>query len=269
MPGLVVSTRVDVDAGADSSSEDRAMALAIASMPPEERRRLREAIDYAAARLEARVMPGGDDLGEGDPIDELRNATAKYDPALNAARSLSRREWRAQDLVVRGVASCANESLGPTEKCVPLWTNEPEGNRARFLAWAASSSAVFETNDVVACARELRDAALRSSSIALVLLRADFSEGAIPERDALKDAAHRLGRALVVNHRDDDGKNLESLGRAAPDDAATRWLTASLPANAIVVVPRLSALTRRAELLQTIERSPACRDVRWLHRAAE
>lgn len=253
----------------DQNTEDRALALAIASLSPAERKRLLDAMEYASTRLEAGVLPGADDLGEGDPVAELQKSTKKYQPALNAARSLARGRWTTNDLSARAVASCDDPSIAKDETCVPLWGNEAgEASRARFLAWAGSNAAVFETKDPAACAAELRDHLVdEGSAIALVVIADDLALATIPERDALEKAAHRLGKALAVTERKDDGKQLEALGRTAPRGVALSWLEVS--PKTVVVVPRLSALTRRGELDAAILRSPACRPERWMHRAGE
>jgi hypothetical protein len=251
----------------DEAAEDRAFALAVGSLTPAERKRLLEAIEYAAARLEGRLLPGADDLGEGDPVTELQTSTKKYLPALSAARSLARNKASAKDLSVRVVPSCDDPSIEKDEKCAALWASDAEGSRARFLAWAASNAAVLEVEHPAECVTALREHAIDDTSpIALVLASDDLGLAMIPERDALKAAAHRLGRALGASERKDDGRQLEALGRAAPAPArALPWLDAT--PKTVMIVPRLSALTRLGELNAAVERSPACRPERWLHRA--
>jgi hypothetical protein len=251
----------------DDAIEDRAIALAVASLSPEERKRLLDAMEYAATRIEGRVLPGADDLGEGDPIAELQNATKKYQPALAAARSVARGRASAKDLSARIVPSCNDRSIADDEKCVALWSNDHEGSRARFLLWAAANAAVFETDTARECVQQLRQHAVdEHAPIALVLGADDLALAPIPERDALTGAAHRLGRALSVSDRKEDGRQLESLGRAPPAPGrALPWL--DVTPKTVVVVPRLSALTRLGELDSAIGLLPACPSPRWIHRA--
>jgi hypothetical protein len=252
---------------ADDGIEDRAMALAVGSLTPAERKKLLEAMEYASTRLEGSVTPGADDLGEGDPVTELETTTKKYMPSLSAARSLARGRASAKDASARVIASCDDPSIAKDEKCVALWADDREGSRARFLLWAASNAVVLETESPAACATALREHALDDgSAIALVLASDDLTLASIPEREVLKDAAHRLGRALAVTKRKDEGRQLDALGRAAPPPGrALPWLEVS--PSTVVVVPRLSALTRLGELRSAVLGAPSCRGVRWIHPA--
>jgi hypothetical protein len=250
----------------DSASEDRAVALAVSSLSTAERKRLLDAMDYAATRLEGSAMPGTEDLGEGDAVAELETKTKKYGPALSAARSLARGRWSNKDLSARVVATCDDPSIAADERCVPLWEETPESSRARFLAWAAANATVFETESPFDCVTALREHALdEGSPVALVLGADDLALAEIPERNALKDVAHRLGRMLAVTERKDEGRQLEALGRTPPAPGrALAWL--DVTPKTVVIVPRLSALTRLGELPASVERLPACRPSRWIHR---
>lgn len=258
---------VEASTASDDGSEDRAMALAVGSLTPAERKKLLEAMDYASTRLEGSVTPGADDLGEGDPVTELETSTKKYMPSLSAARSLSRGRGSAKGISARILASCDDPSIARDEKCVALWAADQDGSRARFLLWAASNAAVFDTESPAACATALREHMLdEGSAIALVLVADDLGLAAIPERDVLKDAAHRLGRALAVTRRKDEGRQLDALGRSPPPPGrALPWL--DVGPKSVVVVPRLSALHRVRDVDAAIEGAPSCRPSRWTHRA--
>jgi hypothetical protein len=251
----------------DQAVEDRATALAVASLSPGERQRLLDAMDHASTRLEATLLPGADDLGDGDPVAELQKETKKYLPALNAARSLTRGRWSANDFSARAVSGCDDPSIERDETCVPLWSPAEEGSRARFLAWAAANAAVFETDAPHACAEALRDGTVTDGApIALVLVAEDLALTTVPERPALEAGAHRLGRALALTSRKEESHQLDALGRAPPTPGrALSWL--EVGPKAMVVVPRLSALTRLGELDAAVLRSPSCRPERWIHRA--
>ena len=248
----------------DSDSEDRAAALAVASLSPADRKQLLETMDYATTRLEGPLL-GAEDFGEGDPVTELQEKTARYQPALAAARSLVRGRWSTKDLSTRTVASCDDPSIEKDETCVPLWGTDHEGSRARFLAWAASNASLFETDTPNECTKALRDHLLdERSPIALVLDHRDLALEPIPERDSMKDSAHRLGRALAVTDRKDEGRQLDALGRAPPARAsALPWLETT--PKTVMVVPRLSALSRLAEVHAAIRNALACRPSRWIH----
>jgi hypothetical protein len=267
-PGLAFRA-VSRDAGSpNDGDEDRAMSLALASAPAPERRRIIELMDYTAARLETRLSPLGDDFGEGegDPVEHFRKEMVRYAPSFTAARALVREAWSSPELEVRVVASC-REAAGVT--CVALWgtSSDALAERARFLAWPASRAAVVDLGarePALACAAQLReDVPIASSAIALVLTADDLALKEVPERRELKDAARRLGRAMAANEIEDK-EHLEAFARAAPSGDAAAWLGAK--PGYVVVVPRLSALVRVAELGTAIDARPACARGRWVHR---
>lgn len=239
---------VPVASAAVKANEDRAMSLALASLTTEERRQAAAAMEYAAVRIEGSLMPGGEDLGDGDPIVELRKALTHYAPSINAARAFeqgSDRAWTSADLSVRVLGACP-EKLAPGEACAAVWSSDEEGGdvaRARFLAWSITKAVVVELPTPEArahCAEVLRTARQRDdSTVALVLTDADLRLEAVPERDEVRKSARRLGGAMTAAKREDNQK-LEALGRAAPTGRVAPWL--SLAPDAVLVVPRLSAL---------------------------
>jgi hypothetical protein len=277
-PGPVLVVRVLVadagDAGAvreATGSEARAMAIAGVSMSPADRARILEQLDYTTARLEARLSPLDTDFGDDDPVDELRRSLERHMPTFTAARELERGAWRSADLAVRLAASCADGKPAADETCVSLW-NDREGDgppalgrRARFLAWAASRAVVADlgTRERVAeCARKLRErTSANASTVALVLTNDDLTLLATPDRAALHEAARRLGAAMAANGRRDT-KDLEAFANAIPEDRAAPWL--ALPATALVVVPRLSAIADTDGFRKEIE-AVAGAQVRWIH----
>jgi hypothetical protein len=248
------------------------MALAVASLSPDERRRVLELMEYTTARLEARLSPLGSDFAddEGEPIDQFRRAMAAYVPSFTAARELERGRWESRDLAVRVEATCTGAKLALGETCISLWDTEdgPKeiGHRARFLAWAASRAAVLDlgTPDrAAACASALREhAGAASSVIALVLTADDLALRAVPERPSLQEAARRLGRAMAASDVEDK-LHLEAFANAVTEGPGVRWLT--LSPTAIAVVPRLSAIARPDALASEIDSAAGNRAVRWLH----
>ena len=233
-----------------------ALSLALASMSPAERGRVLDLVSNTAARLETKLSPLGTDLGEddSDPVAELRRETRRYLPLLTAARELDRGRWDTKDLRVRVASACHEATEGET--CAPLW-NRPGvtelERRARFFAWSVTAAAIvtFATDEAFAAgAGRLRErATLPSSPIALVLARRDLAFEAVPERDPLRDAARRLGRAMAANRRRDESR-LESLGRVPPSGRSAPWL--ALGPRALFVVPRLSKAMSPRELSDEI-----------------
>ncbi len=273
-PGVVVRARNAPEAGEapNDAREERAMSLALASAPPAERRRLLERMRYATARLEARLSPLGDDLGddEGDAEDQFRREAARYAPALIAARAIAAESAGRRDLDVRLVARCEGSKLAPEETCFALWdapgSGPPLAEQARFLVWAASRAAVFELparDAAEACARVLREKVLDDGSvIALVLTAEDLALRQAPDREELIDAARQLGRAMAANGLR-DAHDLDTFAHVTPPGQVAPWLT--LSSSSVLVVPRLSALVRVAEIAREVEAATSCKSLRWIH----
>lgn len=272
-PVLVVRAAIsDASAGGgasreDGAAEDRAMALAGASIAPEDRKRILEQLDYTRARLEARMSPLGTDFEDGDPVEELRRSMRPHMPAFTAARELERGTWQSAELAVRVATSCADAKVAADETCISLWdpSDGPRdiGRRARFLAWAASHAVVVDLGTrarAEECARALRiRTSLEASTLALVLMDEDLDVHPTPERAELEASAHRLGRAMAASGTR-DGDDIAALARPTPVTRAVPWLR--LPSTA--VVPRLSAIADAAGLKKEIE-GAAGANVRWLH----
>jgi hypothetical protein len=230
-------------------ADERAMALAAASMAPSDHAHVLELLDLATARLEARLSPLGTDFEESDPVEQLQRSLQQYLPVFTAARDLERGTWASDDLAVRVSTSCEAAHLAPDERCLPLRDGpgaeppSPEVKRARFLAWAASHAKIVDLGTparAAACARTLREKATEAlSPIALVLRAPDLALGPSDERATLQAAALRLGRAIVASGREAP-KDLEAFARVPKQEAIAPWL--ALSDTQVVVVPRLSAL---------------------------
>lgn len=251
-----------------SAEDDRALALAVASVSPAERQRILELVSYTTARLETRLSPLGTDLGDEDedPIAQLKRDTSRYTPALTAARALDHGQWQTTDLKVRIAAFCTNLEAG--ERCAPAYRAAAQDElerRARFLAWSATSSAVVafdSANRRTDAAARLRERVAKpDTAIALVLDDDALAFVPVPERDTLRDAARKLGRAMAANKLKDHS-NLESLGRAPPRGRSAPWL--DLPPNALLIVPRLSAALNHQALEQEIEATLRDAPFTWL-----
>ena len=240
------------------------MSLAVASLSSSERGEVLAAMRYATARLESRLSPLGEDLGEGDPIAELQEALSRYLPVLDSARAFEAGRWKSEDLDVAVAESCPRPR-STFETCVSLWDSTQDRGapsltgRARFFAWSVSHATVVELPSrqrVSDCAEALRDRRRRDGSIiALVLTNEDLALREVPERGELQSAARRLGAVMAASHRHDP-QRLEALGRATPTGRVAPWL--SLSENAVLVVPRLSKLAHIAELPREIEGAAPC-----------
>lgn len=91
---------------------------------------------YASTRLEARLSPLGTDLGEVDPVVELRQAMAIYGSSYTAALSLDRGAWQAAGIAVRAIAACDDAGLTADETYVALARPPPA---RRVVPWLTLS----------------------------------------------------------------------------------------------------------------------------------
>jgi hypothetical protein len=245
------------------------VALAAASIAPDDRKRIVESMDYTRSRLEAQLSPLGTDFEDGDPVLELRRSMQRHMPTFTAARELERGAWQSADLVVRIAPSCADAKPVAGETCIALWDVDDGprdlGRRARFLAWAASHVAIVDLGTrerAEQCARALRvRASLEGSPVALVLMDDDLELRPNAERAELQDGARRLVRGMSAS-RARDADELEALTRPTPRERAVPWL--HVPRTAVVVVPRLSAIADAAGLAKEVEVAAGA-PIRWLH----
>lgn len=275
-PGPVLLVRTAPDDGtpaanATSPAGDRATALALAALPAHERRAIVEHVTYASARLEAQLSPLGDDFGDDDALAELNRGLTPYMPALAAARAFDAAAWGSPSLSVRVAASCETAHAAPDETCLSLWdeTDGPRqlGGRARFLAWSAAHAAVIDLDDAGAkqrCAEVLRSrVALADSPLALVLGAEDLAVAPNDDRRALEAAALRLGAVMSAGNLS-GADSLDAMARPAPSGRAAPWL--ALSPTQLVIVPRLSAITRLGALADEIEAAAGGAKIRWIHR---
>ena len=251
-PVLVVrSTPQKVPPARRPDADERALALAVASMAPSDRAHVHELIDFATARLEAELSPLVTDFDEGDPVVQLQRSLQPYLPLFTAARDLERGTWSSDELAVRIAKTCEAAHLSAHERCLPLRDApgapppSPEAKRARFLAWAASHAKIVDLGTparAAACTTTLRGKATEAlSPIALVLLADDLALRPSNAPAELQAAALRLGRAIVASGREAP-EDLEAFARVAKQEQVAPWLV--LSDTQVLVVPRLSALGR-------------------------
>lgn len=258
------------NAPATSRTDDRATALTLSSLPARERTAIVEQVTYASARLEAQLSPLGDDLGDDDALDELHRGLAPYMPSLAGARAFDAGTWGSPSLSVRVAASCESAHAAPDETCVPLWGDDGSSEiagRARFLAWSAAHAAVVDFEDVATrerCAEALRSRVTRAGSpLALVLAAEDLAVAPNEERQALEKATLRLGAVMAAGNVS-GAEQLDTFARPVPAGRAAPWLT--LTPTQLVIVPRLSALTRLGAVREEIETASGGAKLRWVHR---
>lgn len=249
-PVLLVQ-RTAIDAVAGGGSRDAyAARLALASLTPEDRERVRTAFDDASTRLEADVFDI--DLGDGDPLEELHGALTPWSATFDAARGIARGHWRSRDLTVRVAASCAEARA--EETCVRVSADERSdlARRARFVAWPISTMVRRELPTIAArerCAAILRERArVPGSPLALVVT----TEAVTPLDTETEDAGRRLARAIAVSQREDgEAAPLRAMLQDTDRDPSLSWL--ALGATEIAVVPRLSSMFDRAAVAREVD----------------
>ncbi len=260
--------------GAKDAHEERAMALAGASMSAADRRRVLDTMHDVRARLASRLSPLGDDLGDGEPLDELRGSLRPHLPAVTAARAFERGHWESAELSVRVAASCDDGGRRTAgETCVSLWDREDEpsdlARRARFLAWSVAGAAVIDLGTrarAEECAATLRQrTSLESSTLGLVLLDDDLAMRPTPDRPEIQEAAHDLAKAVEAEREGPtaDVTELEAVATATLAEPTATWL--DMPATAVVIVPRLSAIADAKGFREEIEVAAGA-PIKWVHR---
>ena len=262
-PVLVVEPGAPKEEPPREGAKERAMALVVASLSPEERARAIEIMSYASARLEARASSIVDDFGDDiDPMVELQKALAPYVPSITAARAFERGRFAGSDFTVTPALSCAAPPV-PSASCVAAWKSSVRGaeepavaERARFAAWPIAYATVADLGTVAArdrAARSLRAGTVTPNAMhSLVLTAEDLELTPLPGHEELEAAAKRLGIAMDANDLR-ESTQLEGFAHPAPAGRVARWLT--LSKTELLVVPRLSTVARAGELRASITRA--------------
>jgi hypothetical protein len=241
---------------AEGDAAARATSCALAALSPMEREALRAALEDLATRIEARVNPLGEDLGDGLPEDELNEAAARFLPTFTAARSLTAGEWATADgaLVVRAVPEC-----DPGAPCLRLY--DPTARdarasgelRARFLAWPLAAAAIVRASDAAAAARVVdafrASIARGTSRIALVVGGRDL-RGEVAEARAIREQARRVLRFA----RGSRGAGTRALALLAAEPAAGDLAPfLALADDEVLIVPRMGALAEGGAFADEVE----------------
>lgn len=257
-PVLLVRRTVTAEGAASQAGSRDAYAarLALASLTAEDRGRIRTAFDNASTRLEAQINPLDIDLGDGDPLEELRDALTPWSATFDAAQGIARGQWQLTDLTVRVAASCS-QARGD-EVCVPAAGGvHREGRddlarRARFAAWPVSTLVRRELPTAAArerCAQMLRERARLPGSALAVVITTDSVTALDSETE---DAGRRLARAIAVAQRDEsETAGIRTMLQPPDSDRSIAWL--SLGATEIAIVPRLSSMFDRAAVAREVD----------------
>lgn len=250
---LVRRTAADeVAAGRDAY----AARLALASLTSVDRARIRAAFDHASTRIEAQLNPLDLDMGDGDPLEELRDALAPWSATFDAAQGIARGQWRLTDLTVRVAARCSEARAD--EVCVPAVGGphrEEHGDlarRARFAAWPVSTLVRRELPSAAArerCAQILRERARSTGSHVAVVLTTDPVTPLDPETE---ESGRRLARMIAASQRDDgETSSIRTMLQPSDSDRSMTWL--ALGATEIAIVPRLSAMFDRDAVTREVD----------------
>jgi hypothetical protein len=213
---------------------------------------LNELVDHEIARKNPLYV----DLEEAGP-DKAK--LGRYLPVATAAQYLAKGRWASADgrvgvIPVKNCDDFDGESAdrGAKRRCVDLTDldADPLAARIRFLAWPLANAVVLWGQTAQASAeacRALRKELLVPNSAFGLVLCAPRAEA--PEE--FRRALARLGRHRKLFERYDPrvAHMLEDSGSSAS--------SFELPNEAVIVVPRLSALARRDAFLETIRRATA------------
>jgi hypothetical protein len=222
--------------------------LVLNSLSEPERVALAARLGRLAAALERRKNPLFVPLDDSAERAEAQALARHLGPAFAAASALGAGRWSSSDgdLTVRGVRRC-----GRAETCValggPAAAPSALDGRARFLAWPVGFAVVVrcaDERDAGTVATSLRRRRASDSRLALVLTEADLH--VLRASPALHDIARDAGRLRRALGAGDAGLAalLASLASAPSTREGAAWLT--LPRDAVLIVPRLSALATSA-----------------------
>jgi hypothetical protein len=227
--------------------------LVLNAMPEVRRQQLADSLAKLAAVVDKKKNPlfvSLDDSEERSAVEDLIKQTA---PAFTAASTLSAGTWQSPegDVRVRPVRHCVAR-----RRCVPLLGTPGRDDlerRARFLAWPLGYAILLSVDpraDVDKIAEALR--APGSSQIALALTSAELHAlRTSPALSPLFKHAGHLVRSMPAK-RPPFFDALASLAGAATAKDGLPWL--KLPAEVILVVPRLGSLATSAAFVDDVRR---------------
>lgn len=228
------------DAAAPAIDDAIAAGLMLDGIGSAGRTRLTEGLAALATRLEARHHPLVIDFADGDLRDDAEAFARRWLPARTAARVLARGRWPTAEGTVHLAARCP-----PARRCVPLATAPTE---LPIAAWPLAHARRLRFADAATAARAATGLRARvdrpGGTLALVLA----SEPPAQPSAALIRQTRRVLRRLPTG--DARLRHLvERLALPAPAPRP-RWWPAP---DEVLVVPRLSALARPAEISAEID----------------
>lgn len=230
-PFTICVARKETATPTSAGLSEHALAAALRAATDEERARLGDALNASVSARERRVNPLLEDLEGGDPDAPLTAWAEHAPPSFALARTAARTTACAAD------GFCA---LVTSRACPGPPTDARDRDRARFLAWPYGYAIVLRArspHEAREASRRLRDAARRSRWIGLVLAPDDLTVARHAPLDELRNAWLRR-------------EALEAISQNNPVPVPAEGAGANLALGEldVIVLPRLEAITRFAEL---------------------
>jgi hypothetical protein len=236
--------------------------LVMNSLSEPRRQALAAALRSLSATLAKRRNPFYVALDDSDERASVQKLLSDTTPIFTAAAALAAGRWQSSegDLVLRPVVRCARGA-----RCVPVLGAQPTdelGKRAHFLAWPLGYAVLLRAPSLAEAARvadRLR-AEPAASQVALVLTSADLHQ--LRKSPSLRDVT---GLAAMLVRRQPDLPFAEVLKKLAAATSASNelpWL--KLPAESVLVVPRLGSLATADRFVTEVRGRLGDAQVEWL-----
>lgn len=216
----------------DLSRERGAASIAVVraayrQLDEAQRRELRDALEEAVSRREARLNPFAVDLEDDEPDARLERFFESAPRVFGTARMLTASRYCGADgFCVRATrGACSDRERLPVGR---------EVDRARFLAWPYGHAARLRESNPKARAAAI--ASLRRDPDVALVLEGDAAPASLAEREAL-DLFERWEKLKRLEH--DSGPDADAQPADAPWDG---------PGDAVVVVPTLEAVAKKPSL---------------------
>jgi len=239
--------------------------LVLNSMGEQQRQQMTDALTKLAAAADKKKNPFFVSLDDSDTRTAAEDLVKHAAPSFTAASALCAGRWQSRegDMQIRLVSRCATKT-----RCISL-TGTPNGDeaerRARFLAWPLGYAILLSVEpgtDVNQVARALRAPA--ETRIALVLTGDEIhSLRRSPALTKLLKGARKVAKNMPAKREPLLDVVVRIANAAAARDELS-WL--KLPADAILVVPRLGSLATSEAFVADVRtrlQSSAAR-VQWL-----
>jgi len=229
--------RLGIDDSIDEPSEERAMSLALASLPSKERAELNDSLHELVFSGAGSAQPMSTNTEGADA--SLQRVYTSVAPTLHAARTVATRSHRSKERNFAAIVAAACPVSNEVE-CVSLWGNEKGANieRARFLAGPVGDAVVVATKDGPSAEKLAGDImAAERTHIALAFTEHTIDAHLLPSALEIASLA-RLAENTLKGHGTPEQRDLLHL-LTLPIVKAAPWL--QLSPNAVIIVPKVSS----------------------------